>query len=277
MMSLLNQHDIWPIARFNNYKFGILFTSIITLFSILGFLYLNGENLNLNSKVIVAISQNDAQKNIGSIINILENNKINYTYKIIPEVEISELLFGLENTASIRKYLSNKDNYIFPVFIEFNYKAYYKFNIDDIFKEITFNKYIVNNGLSFINILIYIIYFLFLLLALALSNIFYLKLDKKSIQTMNYYGANRILLMRLLFRRVIFNSILGFILGWLAIFIILNILNLTNAIALNTINFINLKDINSFFYFIILLITILYSQYIVVLIMLKKYMRIKIE
>ena len=276
-MRLLNQHDIWPIARFNNYKFGILYTSIITLFSILGFLYINGDNLNLNSKVIVAVSQNDTQKNIGSIINILEKNKIHYTYKIIPEVEISELLIGLENTTSIGKYLSNKDNYIFPVFIEFNYKAYYKFNIDDIFKEIAFNKYIVNNGLSFINILIYIIYFLFLLLVLALSNIYSLKLDKKSIQVMNYYGSNRILLMRLLFRRVIFNSLLGFILAWLVIFILLNILNLTNAIALNTINFINLKNINSYFYFITLLITILYSQYIVILIVLKKYMRIKVE
>ena len=276
-MSLLNQNDIWPIARFNNYKFGILYTSIITLFSILGFLYLNGENLNLNSKVIVAISQNDAQKNIGSIINILENNKTNYTYKIIPELEISEMFIGLENTTSIRKYLSNRDNYIFPVFIEFNYKAYYKFNIDDIFKEVTFNSYIIDNGLGFNNILIYIFYFLFLLLALALSNIFFLKLDKKSIQVMNYYGSNRILLMRLLFRRVIFNSLLGFILAWLVIFILLNILNLTNAIALNTINFINLKNINSFIYFITLLITILYSQYIVILIVLKKYMRIKVE
>jgi len=276
-MGLLNQHDIWPIARFNNYKFGILYTSIITVFSILGFLYLNGENLNLNSKVIVAISQNDAQKNIGSIINILENNKINYTYKIIPELEISELFIGLENTTSIRKYLSNRDNYIFPVFIEFNYKAYYKFNIDNIFKEVTFNSYIIDNGLGFNNILIYIFYFLFLLLALALSNIFFLKLDKKSIQVMNYYGSNRILLMRLLFRRVIFNSLLGFILAWLVIFILLNILNLTNAIALNIINFINLKNINSFIYFITLLITILYSQYIVILIVLKKYMRIKVE
>jgi hypothetical protein len=276
-MSLLNQHNIWPIARFNNYKFGILCTSIITLFSILGFLYLNGDNLNLNSKVILAVSQNDDHKNIDSIINILENNKINYGYKIIPEVEISELLIGLENTTSIRKYLSNKDNYTFPVFIEFNYKDYYKFAIDDIFKEITFNRYIVDNSLSFINILIYIIYFLFLLLALALSIIFSLKLDKKSIQVMNYYGANRILLMRLLFRRVIFNSLLGFILGWLVIFILLNILNLTNAIDLKTINFINLKNINSFFYFITLLITILYSQYVVVLIVLKKYMRIKVE
>ena len=276
-MSLLNQNDIWPIARFNNYKFGILYTSIITLFSILGFLYLNGENLNLNSKVIVAISQNDAQKNIGSIINILENNKTNYTYKIIPELEISEMFIGLENTTSIRKYLSNRDNYIFPVFIEFNYKAYYKFDIDNIFKEITFNRYVVDNSLSIINIIIYITYFIFLILALALSNIFFLKLDKKSIQVMNYYGANRSLLIRLLFRRIIFNSLLGFILGWLIIFLLLNILNLTNTIALNTINFINLKNINSYFYFLSLLIIILYSQYIIVLIVLKKYMRIKIE
>ena len=276
-MSLFNQHDIWPIARFNNYKFGILCTSIITLFSILGFLYLNGDNLNLNSKVIVAVSQNDAHKNINSIINILEKNRINYGYKIIPEAEISELLIGLENTASITKYLFNKDNYTFPVFIEFNYKAYYKFDIDNIFKDITFNMYIVDNSLSVINILIYVAYFIFLILALALSNIFFLKLDKNYIQVMSYYGANRSLLMRLLFRRIIFNSILGFILGWLIIFILLNILNLTNAIALNTIDFINLKNNNSYFYFLTLIVTILYSQYIVVLMMLKKYMRIKIE
>ena len=276
-MSLFNQHDIWPIARFNNYKFGILCTSIITLFSILGFLYLNGDNLNLNSKVIVAVSQNDAHKNINSIVNILEKNRINYGYKIIPEAEISELLIGLENTASITKYLFNKDNYTFPVFIEFNYKAYYKFDIDNIFKEITFNMYIVDNSLSIINILIYVAYFIFLILALALSNVFFLKLDKNSIQVMNYYGANRNLLMRLLFRRIIFNSLLGFILGWLIIFILLNILNLTNAITLNTIDFINLKNNNSYFYFLTLIITILYSQYIVVLMILKKYMRIKIE
>ena len=276
-MSLFNQNDIWPIARFNNYKFGILCTSIITLFSILGFLYLNGDNLNLNSKVIVAVSQNDAHKNINSIVNILEKNRINYGYKIIPEAEISELLTGLENSASITKYLFNKDNYTFPVFIEFNYKAYYKFDIDNIFKEITFNRYVVDNSLSIMNILIYVAYFIFLILALALSNIFFLKLDKNSIQVMNYYGANRSLLMRLLFRRIIFNSLLGFILGWLIIFILLNILNLTNAIALNTIDFINLKNNNSYFYFLTLIITILYSQYIVVLIILKKYMRIKIE
>ena len=276
-MSLFNQHDIWPIARFNNYKFGILCTSIITLFSILGFLYLNGDNLNLNSKVIVAVSQNDAHKNINSIVNILEKNRINYGYKIIPEAEISELLIGLENTASITKYLLNKDNYTFPVFIEFNYKAYYKFDIDNIFKEITFNRYVVDNSLSIVNILIYIAYFIFLILALALSNIFFLKLDKNYIQVMSYYGANRSLLMRLLFRRIIFNSILGFILGWLIIFILLNILNLTNAIASNTIDFINLKNNNSYFYFLTLIVTILYSQYIVVLMMLKKYMRIKIE
>ena len=276
-MSLFNQHDIWPIARFNNYKFGILCTSIITLFSILGFLYLNGDNLNLNSKVIVAVSQNDAHKNINSIVNILEKNRINYGYKIIPEAEISELLIGLENTASITKYLFNKDNYTFPVFIEFNYKAYYKFDIDNIFKDITFNMYIVDNSLSVINILIYVAYFIFLILALALSNIFFLKLDKNYIQVMSYYGANRSLLMRLLFRRIIFNSILGFILGWLIIFILLNILNLTNAIALNTIDFINLKNNNSYFYFLTLIVTILYSQYIVVLMILKKYMRIKIE
>ena len=276
-MSLWNKNDIWPIARFNNYKFGILSTSIITLFSILGFLYLNGNNLNLNSKVIVAVSQNDAHKNIDSIINKLENIKINNSYKIIPEAEISELFIGLENTTSIKKYFSNKDNYIFPIFIEFDYKAYYQFNIDDILKEVTFQRYIVDNSFSFLNILIYIIYFIFLLLVLSLSNIFYLKLDKQSIQEINFYGANRSLLMRLLFRRIIFNSLLGFILGWLVIFILINILNLTNNIALNTIDFINLKNINSYFYFVILLITILYSQYIVVLTVLKKYMRIKVE
>jgi len=276
-MILLNQQDIWPIARFNNYKFGILYTSIITLFSILGFLYLNGDNLNLNSKVIVVVSQNDTHENINSILGKLENNKINYGYKIIPEAEILGLLIGLENTTSIKKYLSNKDNYTLPIFIEFNLKAYYKFDIDDAFKEITFNRYIVDNSLTFVNILIYIIYFIFLLLALALSNIFSLKLDKYAIQVMNYYGANRSLLMHLLFRRIIFNSLLGFILGWLIIFILLNILNLTNAITLNTIDFINLKNINSYFYFLTLLITILYSQYIVVLTVLKKYMRIKVE
>ena len=148
-MSLFNQHDRWPIARFNNYKFSILCTSIITLFSILGFLYLDGDNLNISSKVIVAVSQNEANKNIDRIVAILEKNKINYGYKIIPEVEISELLVGLENTTSIRKYLSNKDNYNFPVFIEFNYKLYYKFNIDGIFKDITFNRYIVDNSFGF--------------------------------------------------------------------------------------------------------------------------------
>jgi len=276
-MSLFNQHDIWPIARFNNYKFGILCTSIITLFLILGFLYINGDKLNITSKVIVAVSQNDTNKNIDSIISILENNKINYGYKIIPEGEISKLLGGLENTTSIRKYLSNKSNYNFPVFIEFNYKVYYKYNIAGIFKDITFNKYIVDNRLSIINILIYIIYLIFLLLALAVSNVFFLNLDRKSIQVMHYYGSNRNSLLCLLFRRIIFNSLLGFILGWSIIFILLNILNLTNPIALNTIEFINLKNTNSYFYFLSLFIIILYSQYILVLMILKKYMRIKIE
>ena len=276
-MGLFNQHHIWPIARFNNYKFGILCSSIMTLLSILGYLHLKGDNLNISSKVIVAISQNNGHKNANNIIHILENHKINYGYKIIPEVKISELLIGLDNTTSIRKYLSNKNNYTFPFFIEFNYKVYYQFEIDELLKEIPFNKYIIDNRISFINILIYIIYFIFLILALSLSNIFFLKLDKKPIQIMNYYGANKNLLMHLLFRRIIYNSLLGFILGWLIIFLLLNILNLTNTIALNTINFINLKNINSYFYFLSLLIIILYSQYLIVLIVLKKYMRIKIE
>ena len=104
--------------------------------------------------------------------------------------------------------------------------------------------YIVDNSLSVINILIYVAYFIFLILALALSNIFFLKLDKNYIQVMSYYGANRSLLMRLLFRRIIFNSILGFILGWLIIFILLNILNLTITIEGN--KFISLKNNNSY-------------------------------
>ena len=203
--------------------------------------------------------------------------KINYGYKIIPEIEISELLIGLENTTSIRKYLSNKDDYTFPVFIEFNYKVYYQSKIDDIFKEITFNKYIVDSNLSFINILIYSIYFVFLIFALSLSNIIFLKLDKKSIQVMSYYGANKSLFIHLLVRRIAFNSLLGIIIGWLIIFILLNILNLTNTISSNTIDFINFKNINSYFYFLFLLIIILCSQYIVVLTVVKKYMRIKVE
>ena len=271
-MSLLNQNNIWPIARLNNYKFGILCISIITIFSIIGFIYINGDALNEGSKVVVAVSQNENSQNIDSIIQMLEKHKVNYGYQIIPEDSISRLLFGLDDTGSRIEYLSNKDNYAFPIFIEFNYKVYYQFNIDFIFKDITFNKYIVNNSLSIINIFFYIFYIVFLILVLALCNMFSLKLDKKYIQFMSYSGANKNLLIRILFKRIVSNSLLGFIIGWLIIFIILNILNLTNVISSNTIDFINLKNMNSIFYFLILFIIILYSQYITVLKVLKKYM-----
>ena len=271
-MSLFNQNNIWPIARLNNYKFGILCVSIITIFSIIGFIYINGDALNEGSKVVVAVSQNENSQNIDSIIQMLEKHKVNYGYQIIPEDSISRLLFGLDDTGSRIEYLSNKDNYAFPIFIEFNYKVYYQFNIDFIFKDITFNKYIVNNSLSIINIFFYIFYIVFLILVLALCNMFSLKLDKKYIQFMSYSGANKNLLIRILFKRIVSNSLLGFIIGWLIIFIILNILNLTNVISSNTIDFINLKNMNSIFYFLILFIIILYSQYITVLKVLKKYM-----
>ena len=271
-MSLFNQNNIWPIARLNNYKFGILCISIITIFSIIGFIYINGDALNEGSKVVVAVSQNENSQNIDNIIQMLEKHKVNYGYQIIPEDSISRLLFGLDDTGSKIEYLSKKDNYAFPIFIEFNYKVYYQFNIDFIFKDITFNKYIVNNSLSIINIFFYIFYIVFLILVLALCNMFSLKLDKKYIQFMNYSGANKNLLMRILFKRIVSNSLLGFIIGWLIIFIILNILNLTNVISSNTIDFINLKNMNSIFYFLILFIIILYSQYITVLKVLKKYM-----
>ena len=271
-MSLFNQNNIWPIARLNNYKFGILCISIITIFSIIGFIYINGDALNEGSKVVVAVSQNENSQNIDSIIQMLEKHKVNYGYQIIPEDSISRLLFGLDDTGSRIEYLSNKDNYAFPIFIEFNYKVYYQFNIDFIFKDITFNKYIVNNSLSIINIFFYIFYIVFLILVLALCNMFSLKLDKKYIQFMNYSGANKNLLISILFKRIVINSLLGFIIGWLIIFIILNILNLTNVISSNTIDFINLKNMNSIFYFLILFIIILYSQYITVLKVLKKYM-----
>ena len=276
-MVLFNKYNIWPIARFNNYKYGLVFTTIIIICLILGFLYLNGDKINISSKVIVAISQNDTEKNINNIVQILEDNGINYGYKLIPEAEISELLIGLDNKASISKYLSNKNNYNFPVFIEFNYKVYYKYNIDALLKGISLNKYMIDNSLSFMNKFIYFIYFILLLSALSLCNIFFLKSDKKHIKSMFYYGANKTLFMRLLFRRIFFNTILGFILGWLIIFMLLNILNLTNTISLNTIQFINLKNINSFMYFLSLLIIILYSQYMIVLNIVKKYMRIKVE
>jgi len=271
-MSLFNQNNIWPIARLNNYKFGILCVSIITIFSIIGFIYINGDALNEGSKVVVAVSQNENSQNIDNIIQMLEKHKVNYGYQIIPEDSISRLLFGLDDTGSRIEYLSNKDNYAFPIFIEFNYKVYYQFNIDFIFKDITFNKYIVNNSLSIINIFFYIFYIVFLILVLALCNMFSLKLDKKYIQFMSYSGANKNLLIRILFKRIVSNSLLGFIIGWLIIFIILNILNLTNVISSNTIDFINLKNMNSIFYFLILFIIILYSQYITVLKVLKKYM-----
>jgi len=271
-MSLFNQNNIWPIARLNNYKFGILCVSIITIFSIIGFIYINGDALNEGSKVVVAVSQNENSQNIDNIIQMLEKHKVNYGYQIIPEDSISRLLFGLDDTGSKIEYLSKKDNYAFPIFIEFNYKVYYQFNIDFIFKDITFNKYIVDNSLSIINIFFYIFYIVFLILVLALCNMFSLKLDKKYIQFMSYSGANKNLLIRILFKRIVSNSLLGFIIGWLIIFIILNILNLTNVISSNTIDFINLKNMNSIFYFLILFIIILYSQYITVLKVLKKYM-----
>ena len=276
-MSLFNKSDIWPIARLNNHKFGILCILIITLFSILGFIYINGDALNESSKVIVAISQNKSSQNIDNIIQMLEIHKVNYGYQIIHEDAISKLLLGLDNTTSNVKYLSNKDNYIFPVFIEFNYKVYYQFNIDVILKDIAFNKYIVDNNLSFINIFFYILYIIFLLLALALCNILSIKLDKKSIQYMNYSGANKSLLIGIFFRRIVINSLLGFIIGWLIIFIILNILNFTNVISSNTIDFINLRNINSVFYFLALFIIILYSQYITVSKVLKIYMSINVK
>ena len=56
---------------------------------------------------------------------------------------------------------------LFPIFIEFNYKVYYQFNIDFIFKDITFNKYIVNNSLSIINIFFYIFYIVFLISSIS--------------------------------------------------------------------------------------------------------------
>jgi hypothetical protein len=93
-MILLKQDSLWPIARFKNYKSGLLCTSIVTIFSILGFLYLNGGNFNISSKVIVTISQNDEGNNIENILKILETNKVNYGYEIIPESAISELLVG---------------------------------------------------------------------------------------------------------------------------------------------------------------------------------------
>ena len=198
-MRLFNQSNIWPIARLNNYKFGILCVSIITMLSIIGFIYINGDALNEGSKVVVAVSQNENSQNIDNIIQILEKHKVNYGYQVMPEDSISKILFGLDNTDSKIKYLANKDNYVFPIFIEFNYKVYYQFNIDVILKDVIFNKYIIDNSLSFINIFIYILYIAFLILALALCNMLSLKLDKKYIQFMNYSGANKNLLISILF------------------------------------------------------------------------------
>ena len=276
-MRLFNQSNIWPIARLNNYKFGTLCVSIITIFSIIGFIYINGDALNEGSKVVVAVSQNENSQNIDNIIQMLGKHKVNYGYQIIPEDSISRLLFGLDHKGSKVEYLLNKDNYAFPIFIEFNYKVYYQFNIDFILKDIIFNKYILDNSLSYINLFFYIFYIAFLILVLALCNMLSLKLDKKYIQFMNYYGANKNLLMSILFKRIVINSLLGFIIGWLIIFIILNILNLTNVISSNTIDFINLKNMNSIFYFLILFIIILYSQYITVLKILKKYMENNVQ
>ena len=276
-MRLLNQYNIWPIARLNNYKYGVLFTAIIIIFSILGFLYLNGDKLHVSSKIIVAVSQNDSDKSINDIIKIFESNGIKNDYKIIPEAEISALLVGLNNTASISKYLENKNNYNFPVFIEFNYGIYYKYNIDNLLKDLTFNKYTIDNGISIINIFIYFIYFILLLVVLSLYNISSLRLDKRSIQIMNYYGASKNLLIRIIYRRIGFNTVIGFILGWLIIFMLLNILNLKNTISLNTIHFINLNNISSFFYFFFILTIVLYTQYVVILKVLKRFMKTKIE
>jgi hypothetical protein len=140
-----------------------------------------------------------------------------------------------------------------------------------------FNKYIFDNSIGLIHIFTYSIYFIFLLLALSFCNIFSLKLDKQSIIIIKNYGADKNLLMSILFRRIIYNTLLGFLIGWLFIFILLHILYLTASTSSNTIQFINIKNINSFFYFLSLLIMILCSQYIIISKMVSKYMRIEIE
>ncbi len=85
------------------------------------------------------------------------------------------------------------------------------------------------------------------------------------------------LLISLLFRRLIYNTVSGFLFSWLFIFILLNILYLTTSISSNTMSFISLKNVNSFFYFISLLIIILFSQYSIILKKINKCLRIKIE
>ena len=77
--------------------------------------------------------------------------------------------------------------------------------------------------------------------------------------------------------RLIYNTISGFLFGWLFIFILLNILYLTTSISSNTMSFISLKNVNSFFYFISLLIIILFFQYSIILKKLNKCLRIQIE
>ena len=104
-----------------------------------------------------------------------------------------------------------------------------------------------------------------------------------SLRDFQYYGKIKLfekdknLLISLLFRRQIYNTVSGFLFGWLFIFILLNILYLTTSISSNTISFISLKNINSFFYFISLLIIILFSEYSIILKKINKYLRIKIE
>ena len=276
-MKLFNKYDVWPIARFNNYQFGLLSTAILTMSAILGFLYLIGDNLNIRPKIIVAISQNHTEQNINSIIQLFDKYEVKHDYKIIPETEISKLLIGFENRDSISKYLSNNENYTLPIFIEFNYKSYSQLNIENILQEIVFHKYILNNSLGLMNMFIYSIYFIFLLLGLSFCNIFSLKLDKKAIIIMKNYGADKNLLMSILFRRITHNTLLGFFIGWLFIFILLHILYITASTSSNTIQFINLKNINSFFYFMSLLIMVLASQYIIISKIVSKYMRITIE
>jgi hypothetical protein len=104
-----------------------------------------------------------------------------------------------------------------------------------------------------------------------------------SLRDFQYYGKIKLfakdknLLISLLFRRLIYNIVCGFLFGWLFIFILLSILYLTISISLNTMPFISLKNVNSFFYFISLLIIILFSQYSIILKKINKCLRIKIE
>ncbi|HIG08784.1 MAG TPA: hypothetical protein EYQ51_03370 [Alphaproteobacteria bacterium] len=91
------------------------------------------------------------------------------------------------------------------------------------------------------------------------------------------FEKDKNLLISLLFRRLIYNTVSGFLFSWLFIFILLNILYLTTSISSNTMSFISLKNVNSFFYFISLLIIILFSQYSIILKKINKCLRIKIE